>query len=272
MPAPVLFADSITKVGGEALGAVVVNGSHGGLIAAVMAIDVGVRAASFNDAGVGKDEAGVAGLGLLQSVGVAAATVSYVSARIGDGRDMMDRGVISRCNALAEALGVRPGMACAAAADRLAEAEAMVIDTPLHAEHRTLAEPGPPAVWLLDSASMVIPEDAGCIVVTGSHGALLGGRPDTAVKAPVLAALFNDAGMGVDGAGVSRLGALEGRGIAAAAVAADSARIGDARSTYEDGVISACNPLARSFGVRVGASARDAVRAMANHAPVRRTA
>lgn len=272
MPALVLYADSITKVGAEALGAVVVNGSHGGVIAAVMAVDVGVRAAIFNDAGIGKDEAGIAGLGLLQSVGVAAATVSHLSARIGDGRDMMDRGVISRCNALAEALGVRAGMACAAAAVRLAEADATVMDTPLHAENRHLAEPGPPVVWLLDSASMVTADDADCVVVTGSHGALLGGKPDSAVKAPVLAALFNDAGIGIDKAGVSRLAALEARGIAAAAVSADSARIGDARSTYDDGVISTCNPLAQSMGVRLGASARDAVRALITHAPSRRTA
>jgi hypothetical protein len=272
MAAIVIFADSITKVGLEGRGAVVVNGSHGGLIAASMAIDAGVRAAIFNDAGIGLDEAGVAGLGLLQSLGIPAAAISHHSARIGDGRDMMDRGVISRCNGLAEDLGVRPGQACAAAADCLAEAAIVFIDAPAHVEHRTLAQAGPPAVWLLDSASMVTAEDAGCIVVTGSHGALLGGRPDTAVKAPVLAALFNDAGLGADRAGVSRLCALQVRGIAAAAVSADSARIGDARSTYEDGIISACNPLAKSLRVRVGASARDAVRALAAHAPLRRTA
>ncbi len=272
MPAAVLFADSITKVGAEARGAVVVNGSHGGLIAAAMAVEVGVRAAVFNDAGIGRDEAGVAGLGLLQSLGVPAAAVSHLSARIGDGRDMMDRGVISRCNALAEALGVRPGQACAAAADYLARAEAVFIDAPPHAERRVLAQAGPPEVWLLDSASLVSEADAGCIVVTGSHGALLGGRPDTAVKAPVRAALFNDAGVGVDQAGVTRLGALQARGIAAAAVSADSARIGDARSTYDDGVISTCNPLAHALGVRIGASARDAVSALSRPAPVRRTA
>ena len=93
--------------------------------------------------------------------------------------------------------------------------------------------PDPPAVWALDSASLVGSEHVGAVVVTGSHGGLLGGRPDTALKYDALAALFNDAGIGIDEAGVTRLPALEARGIAAGTVAAASARIGDARSTYD---------------------------------------
>ncbi len=81
------------------------------------------------------------------------------------------------------------------------------------------------------------PEHVGAIVVTGSHGGLLGGKPETALKYDALAALFNDAGIGIDEAGTTRLAALDARGIAAATVAADSARIGDARSTYEDGIL-----------------------------------
>jgi hypothetical protein len=72
----------------------------------------------------------------------------------------------------------------------------------------------------------------------------------------VLGALYNDAGIGKDAAGVSRLPALDARGIAAATVAAASARIGDARSTYEDGVISRVNTRAASLGLREGITAR----------------
>ena len=57
----VLTADSITRVGAEANGAVVVNGSHGGLYAAYLAAKLGVAAAIFNDAGIGRDRAGIAG-------------------------------------------------------------------------------------------------------------------------------------------------------------------------------------------------------------------
>ena len=63
--APVLIADSITRVGDEAAGAVVVNGSHGGIYAAYVAAKLRVAAAVFNDAGVGRDQAGIAGLDYL---------------------------------------------------------------------------------------------------------------------------------------------------------------------------------------------------------------
>ena len=95
--------------------------------------------------------------------------------------------------------------------------------------------------------------------MTGSHGGLLGGKPDTALKYDVLAALFNDAGIGIDEAGVARLPALDARGIAAGTVAAASARIGDARSTYEDGILSRINPRAAAFGIAPGMTAREFV-------------
>jgi hypothetical protein len=110
---------------------------------------------------------------------------------------------------------------------------------------------------LVDSAGLVRAEDAGAVIVTGSHGALFGGDPANALKAQAWFALFNDAGGGI---GTSRLPALEERGIAAATVAAATARIGDARSTWQDGRISAVNGRAAALGVQVDMSAREAVR------------
>ena len=75
----------------------------------------------------------------------------------------------------------------------------------------------------------------------------------------MLGALYNDAGIGKDEAGTSRLPALNARGIAAATVSAASARIGDARSTYEDGSISRVNTRAAALGLREGISAREFV-------------
>src|SRR2546421_8973258 len=95
---PILTADSITRVGPEAAGAVVVNGSHGGVYAAYVAAKLRVGAAIFNDAGVGRDNAGIAGLDYLQALGVPAATVGHDTARIGDGSDMMARGAITHAN------------------------------------------------------------------------------------------------------------------------------------------------------------------------------
>src|SRR5260370_27499464 len=109
--APIVTADSITRIGSEeAAGAVVVNASHGGVYAAYLAAKLGAAAAIFNDAGVGRERAGIAGLDYLQELGIAAATVGHDTARIGDGADMIARGVITPANGLAEASGCPPGM------------------------------------------------------------------------------------------------------------------------------------------------------------------
>jgi hypothetical protein len=258
-PSPILTADSITRVGTEADDAVVINGSHGGVYAAYLAAKLRVAAAIFNDAGVGREDAGIAGLEYLAVIGIPAAAVGHDSARIGDGADMVARGRITYANGLAQALGCRPGMGCREAAACLQWARPGRREPPPEREGSFLLAADPPAVWALDSASLVGTAHIGTVVVTGSHGGLLGGRLDTALKYDALAALFNDAGIGIDEAGVSRLPALDQRDIAAGAVAAASARIGDARSTFEDGVLSRVNACAARLGLAPGMAARDFV-------------
>jgi len=162
-------------------------------------------------------------------------------------------------NAPAVSLGVRPGQACRDAAVLMQQAQPAHAAPPDALEAVFLLKDEPPPVWALDSASLVLPEHHHSIVITGSHGGLLGGRPETALKYDVLGALYNDAGIGIDAAGTSRLPALDARGIAAATVSAASARIGDARSTYEDGIISRVNARAAALGLREGISAREFV-------------
>ncbi len=258
-PAPILNADSITRIGPEAKGAVVVNGSHGGVYAAYVAAKLGVAAVIFNDAGIGRDEAGIAGLECLAKLGVPAAAVGRLTARIGDGADMMARGIVTFANSPAAALGCRAGLTCRDAATALTYASISGRTPPPALESAFLLIAEPPAVWALDSASAVGPEHVGTIVVTGSHGGLLGGKPETALKYDARAALFNDAAIGVDDAGVTRLPALDARGIAAATVSAAGARIGDARSTYEDGILSRVNSHAAALGIPPGVSAREFV-------------
>jgi hypothetical protein len=265
MPAPITIADSITRVGAEAAGAVVVNASHGGVYAAYLAAKLSAAAAIFNDAGVGRDRAGIAGLDYLQEFAIAAAAVGHDTARIGDGADMMAHGVITYANELAVSFGAAPGQSCRDAAAALQRAQPAHRAPPGALEAAFLLIAEAPTVWALDSASLVSPDHGHAIVVTGSHGGLLGGRSETALKYDVRGALYNDAGIGKDAAGISRLPALDARGIAAATVAAASARIGDARSTYEDGVISRVNQRAMSLGLREGISAREFV-AILRHA------
>jgi hypothetical protein len=107
--APLLLVDSITEAVSNGTGCVVVSGSHGGASAAHYALLARPLLAVFNDAGIGKDDAGIAALALLQAQGLAACTVAHDSARIGDARSTLDDGVVSRANAGAVALGARPG-------------------------------------------------------------------------------------------------------------------------------------------------------------------
>lgn len=106
----VLLVDSITEAVGRGAGCVVVSGSHGGLSAARFALQAGVRLAVFNDAGVGKDGAGIAALPWLQQHGIAAMAVAHDSARIGEAASTWQHGVISAVNEAAAALGARPGL------------------------------------------------------------------------------------------------------------------------------------------------------------------
>ncbi len=108
---PLLLVDSITEAVDAGAGCVVVSGSHGGLSAGRFALQAQALLAVFNDAGVGKDGAGTAGLALLAQAGLAACTVAHTSARIGEARSTWAEGVISHVNPQAFELGARPGLA-----------------------------------------------------------------------------------------------------------------------------------------------------------------
>jgi hypothetical protein len=111
----VLLIDSITQLQPQDAGVIAISGSHGGVSAAQYAPAVPLRLVVFNDAGVGRHEAGVAALALLQAAGRAAVAVAHTTARIGDAQDHWAHGVISRVNPAAAALGLAPGQALRAA-------------------------------------------------------------------------------------------------------------------------------------------------------------
>ena len=96
------FVDGILCIGSisfatpEDAGLVVASGSHGGRSAAPFTRSLGPRLVFFNDAGFGADRAGAACLPLLDSDGIAAASVSADSACIGDGESTLTQGMISR--------------------------------------------------------------------------------------------------------------------------------------------------------------------------------
>lgn len=264
----ILVLDSITTVPAQARDCVVVCGSHGGLLSIEYAMKARVRALIANDAGVGKDDAGIAGLPIGDLAGLPVACVSFESARIGDGRDSYDSGTISVRNLIAGALGVEVGITARLASDIL-DSSAKSADTSSllklsdvtgRASHRTVLQPGPVPIVALDSAALLTPADARSIAIFGSHGGLVNGR---AIRGPALAAFFNDGGGGKDGAGYERVKRLDSDALPACTVSHLSARIGDAVDAYESGIISFANSCAGGHGLAVGMSVKDAVEILA---------
>jgi hypothetical protein len=255
--------DSVTVFPPAARGRAAIAASHGGEYAAYCAAKAGVKAVILCDAGVGRERAGIGGLGYLDALGVAAAAVGHRSARIGDGADCLARGVVSHVNDAARRAGLIEGMPARVALDKLEASDLppSPAPPPMHETRHAITEASADGVrvFTLDSNALVTPDDVGHIIVTGSHGALLGGRIGTAVKYDVFAALYNDAGFGIDDAGISRLPALDARGIAGATVSAWSARIGDGQSTYRDGFVTAVNGRAARCGGEIGISAIELV-------------
>jgi hypothetical protein len=246
----VAVLDSVTQEG-DLAGAVVLAASHGGRITAARAVENHWAAVIAHDASVGLDEAGIESLSLLDRAVVPAATVGGRHAPIGDGRRCYSSGRLTHVNGTARAVGLHTGQS---AIDAMARLAAIALPTPT-AIDVTVPEPRcveldrSRVVWLVGSVSEVDADrHSGVILVTGSHAELLGDRPDTACKAAPSIAVFNDAGS----RRCSRLPVLDERGIAAVAVAVDSARIGDAASTLATGRISVVNDEAAALGAVAG--------------------
>jgi hypothetical protein len=109
---PVKLVDSITELTALDAGCIAVTGSHAGLSSARFAHAARPLLSIFNDAGIGKDAAGIAGLDWLQAHGMAACAVAHTSACIGVAQSTWDHGVISHHNAAAQHLGIRTGQTC----------------------------------------------------------------------------------------------------------------------------------------------------------------
>ena len=232
---------------------VVVSGSYGGRYNAFNAAKWGVRGVIMNDAGVGHDRAGIRGLDYLDQINLAAATADAQTCHIGDGDHVLAHGIISYANRAAAALGCAPGQSVRDCAERMRSATVPTAAPPAITEGaRFVMREVEPRVICADSIGMLQPDDAGQIVITASHAALSGGRPDNAVPPDIYAVFFSDAGVGMDGAGIARLADLDKSRIIAGTTSADSAPIGDSRALYRDGILSHLNTAAVRAGGRVG--------------------
>lgn len=105
-----VLVDSITQLDDSDEGCVVVTGSHGGASSTAFALQRRPRLACFNDAGVGKDQAGILALQRFEALGLPCVTVSHDSACIGDALDAWAHGLISHVNRCAAQWGLHEGM------------------------------------------------------------------------------------------------------------------------------------------------------------------
>ena len=127
----------------------------------------------------------------------------------------------------------------------------------VHEVHKVVREAGGLRIVIADSATSITEDNKNDIVVNGSHcGANI--APDYVLPNGARGSIGNDAGIGLESAGIASLALLDQHGVPAAAVAAMSAEIGVGQSTYNEGVISAVNEVARKMGVTVGMSAKEA--------------
>jgi len=250
----ILILDSATKFGPDSPGKVAIAASHGAIYAGYLGARADLKGIILHNAGIGRDAAGISSLPYLDEFTVAAATVDHHSARIGDGASMAATGRISHVNETARAAGCAPGQSSMECARAMRTAPGCSGTPPPLDEARFFIRDtaGTPRIIGCDSVSLVGPDDAGNIIISASHGALLKEAPSWGNRPDVLAAVFNDAGS----ENPTRLPDLDTRGIAGATVTAESARIGDAMSTYEDGIISHVNETARRAGAAPGITCR----------------
>jgi hypothetical protein len=242
---------------------VVVNASYCGVLPARFIAESRPRGVVSIDCGIGPEGAAIAGLWYLEALNIPAVTADAMTVFLSDGRDLYERGIVSRVNRPAHDCGVRPGMTTREAALIMLE---KVPDRPAAAEvtNRTVVEQGPDGrcVVCTDSIAFGLPEDARNVLVTaGITGK--SALPYMRVTKP-FGMICSDGGMGRENSGVWALDQIVVDNIAGAAVDARGARMGDGLSTYHDGIISAANSLARAAGVTIGMPAKAAATLLLN--------
>ncbi len=256
----ILTYSSSASAGEECRGQVLVSGSYGGEYNAWHAAKWGIRGVVLNDAGVGKDDAGINGLPYLDTIELPAATADAQTCHIADAEHMLAHGTVSHVNRTAAALGCAKGQTVRECAEAMLAAPVITATPPPISggkRYTVLERPGEPKVICLDAAPMLEAADAGTIAVTGSHAAMFRGKPDGLIAPDLVAVFFSDAGVGLDGAGIRRLAHLDERGMIAGTAAAASAPIGNARAIYADGILSHFNRAAEAAGAKVGMKVRD---------------
>jgi hypothetical protein len=238
---------------------VVVNASYSGVLPARMVAEHHPRGAIGLDCGVGPEGVGIAGLWYLEALNIPAAAADVMTVHLGDGADLYENGRISFFNRPAADCGVERGMSVKEAALRMLENNP---GKPRATEvtNRRVIEEGPEGRQIICTDSIVfgLPEDVRNVIVSAGHNGLSSSDYLGAINP--FGYICSDGGKGRDASGMAALPMAAAIGIAGATVDAGYAKMGDALSTWHDGIISGVNSLAEDAGVRVGMRAVDAAR------------
>jgi uncharacterized protein YunC (DUF1805 family) len=262
----VMVADSLSYFEHEPwLNDVVLGASFAGAPTAAMPMRPGVKGWIAHEGGPGKDKAGIGGLVLADRYGMPAAAIATMEAGLSEGMTLVT-GRVSAANEVARNLGVTIGMTGAEAGKLMLKApkgKPLNLGDEIDEEiHEVVSTPCGKvfAVWSFSRVEGLHPNDVFCVA---SHGGKV--MAQYALRARPRGLICNDAGKGLNDSGISGLAYVqELSGIAAATVDTNSARIGDALSTYNDGIISAVNESAARVGVKVGQKASQAAELMLN--------
>lgn len=118
----IVIGDSATSITEDNRNDVFICASHSGVNVGQYAVQASVKGFIGNDAGIGLEEAGVAGLKVLDEKGIPGAAVDCMTAEIGVGPKTYETGIVSVANKAAQKLGVKPGMTAKQAADIMFQA------------------------------------------------------------------------------------------------------------------------------------------------------
>jgi len=242
---------------------VLVTASYIGVLPARLVHDHLPRAVIGFDGGVGPEGTAIAGLWYYEALNVPAAAADAMTVILGDGVDVYKNGRISFVNRPAADCGVKVGMP-------VNEAARLMLDN----------DPGKPTAYqvtnrrvmhenaegrkivVTDSIVFGTEEDKRNILVTAGHTGRSGARH--IINVHPFGFICSDGGRGRNDSGMAGLSICNAEGIAGATVDAHKARMGDGMSTYEDGIISAANDLAKACGVKIGMTAREAALHLVN--------
>lgn len=235
-----------------------------------------IKAVFLNNAGVGKNQAGIRGLTHYQAENILACAVDHNSAEIGIARDTWESGIISHTSSHAAEAGIQIGDSVKEAVAKIIHVIVLPSSTQKNKNFESLIDEKKEnsgkvdlkkqsktqidgvSITVTDSITFLNGDNSGDIVVCGSHGGLSAG--EYAQKHRVKAVFFNDAGIGKNYAGVKSLESLCDAGILACTVDCMSAEIFNGQDTLANGIITVCNQLAKTRNIKEKMTVKEAIK------------